>query len=176
MKTVRSVAIGGLIAALYAALTILLAPISYGPLQVRVSEALTVLPFLTPVAIPGLYIGALLANIFGGFGPWDIFGGSFLTLIAAYLTYLTRRTGKLWLAPIPPVLVNALGVSAYLQFLVEGFQPGLRTYFYFVGTIGLGEVIACFGLGYPLLRLLVKSGWVERLAVPPKIKKRTRTK
>ena len=157
MKTVRSLTIGGLIAALYAALTILLAPVSYGPVQVRVSEALTVLPFLSPVAIPALYIGALLANIFGGFGPWDIFGGSFLTLIAAYLTHLTRKTGKSWLAPIPPIVVNAFGVSAYLQFLVKGFQPGLKTYFYFVGSIGLGEIIACFGLGYPLLRVLLKK-------------------
>ena len=157
MKTVRSLALGGILAALYAALTILLAPISYGPLQVRVSEALTVLPFLTPVAIPGLAVGALLANIFGGFGPWDIIGGSFLTLIAAYLTRLTAKTGKPWLAPVPPILINAFGVSAYLQFLVTGFQPGIKTYFYFVVTIGLGELIACFGLGYPLLRFLMKK-------------------
>ncbi len=164
MKTVRSIALGGLIAALYTALTVLLAPISYGPLQVRVAEALTVLPFLTPVAIPGLYIGALLANIFGGFGPWDIFGGSFLTLVAGYWTYLLRKTRKPWLAPLPPILVNAFGVSAYLQFLVEGVHPGLKTYFYFVGTIGLGEFVACFGLGYPLLRFLMKSGTGEKLS------------
>ncbi|HHM24183.1 MAG TPA: QueT transporter family protein [Bacteroidetes bacterium] len=162
MKTARSVAFIGVLAGLYAALTVFLAPISYSYIQVRVAEALTVLPYLTPLAIPGLFIGVLIANVFGGFGPWDIFGGSTLTLIAAVLTYLLRRTGKPYLAPLPPVLVNAFGVSAYLQFLVEGFQPGPETYFFFVVTIGIGELIACYGIGYPLLRFLLRSRWLER--------------
>ena len=162
MKTSRSIAFIGVLAGLYAALTVFLAPISYSYIQVRVSEALTVLPYLTPLAIPGLFLGVLIANIFGGFGPWDIFGGSTLTLIAAVLTYWTRKTGKPWLAPLPPVLVNAFGVSAYLQFLVEGFQPGLRTYLFFAVTIGVGELIACYAIGYPLLRWLQRSRWLER--------------
>ena len=162
MKTARSIAFIGVLGGLYAALTVFLAPISYSYIQVRVSEALTVLPYLTPLAIPGLFLGVLIANIFGGFGPWDIFGGSALTLIAAILTYWSRKTGKPWLAPLPPVLVNAFGVSAYLQFLVEGFQPGLKTYLFFVVTIGIGELIACYAIGYPLLRWLLKSGWMEK--------------
>jgi len=162
MKKARSIAFVGVLAGLYAALTIFLAPISYSYIQVRVSEALTVLPYLTPLAIPGLFLGVLIANIFGGFGPWDIFGGSALTLIAAVLTYWTRKTGKPWLAPLPPVVVNAFGVSAYLQFLVEGFQPGLKTYFFFVATIGLGELIACYAIGYPFLRWLLRSRWGEK--------------
>lgn len=162
MKTIKQITFIGVLAGLYAALTIFLAPISYSNIQVRVAEALTVLPYLTPLAIPALFIGVLLANLFGGFGPWDIFGGSFLTLIAAVLTYLIRKTNKPWLAPLPPVLVNAFGVSAYLQFMIQGFEPGLKTYFFFVLTIGLGELIACYVLGYPLLRYFMKSEVISK--------------
>ncbi|HDL17425.1 MAG TPA: QueT transporter family protein [Bacteroidetes bacterium] len=162
MKTIKQITFIGVFAALYSALTIFLAPISYSNIQVRVAEALTVLPYLTPLAIPALFIGVLLANLFGGFGPWDIFGGSFLTLIAAILTYLLRKTRKPWLAPLPPVLINAFGVSAYLQFMIQGFEPGLKTYFFFVSTIGLGELIACYVLGYPLLRYLMKSEVISK--------------
>ena len=84
----------GIIAALYAALTIALAPISYGPIQLRVSEALTILPYLTPAAIPGLFIGCLVANILGGLGIYDVVGGSLCTLLAAFLTYLVARDPK----------------------------------------------------------------------------------
>lgn len=162
MKTLKGIAFIGLVAALYVALTVPLGSLGYSYIQVRVSEALTVLPYLTPLAIPALFIGAMLANIFGGFGPWDIFGGSTLTLVAAFLTYWLRKTRKPWLAPLPPVLINAFGVSAYLQFLVEGFSPGLKTYFFFVLTVGIGELIACYGLGYPLLRLFMRSRWLDR--------------
>jgi uncharacterized membrane protein len=155
---VRSIAVGALVAALYAALTIWLAPLSYGPVQVRVSEALTVLPFLVPAAVPGLFLGCLIANLYGGLGPWDIFAGSLLTLAAAYLTYLLRKTHRPWLAPLPPVVINAFGVSAYLQLLFEppkmsilGNLPG---YFIFVITVGLGELVACCVLGLPLLYVL----------------------
>lgn len=163
MKSIKQMAIIGVIAALYAAITLFLAPISYSNIQVRVSEALTVLPYLTSLAIPALFLGVLVANLAGGFGPWDIFGGSFLTLIAAILTYRVRKTNKPWLAPLPPVLINAFGVSAYLQFLIQGYQPGVHTYFFFVLTIGLGELIACYGLGYPLLRWLLKTDWWPRV-------------
>ena len=156
--TVGTISTGAVVAAAYAALTIWLAPISYGPIQVRLSEALTVLPFLAPASIWGLFLGCLIANVFGGLGPWDIFAGSFLTLAAAALTYLLRRTGKPWLAPLPPVILNAFGVSAYLQLLFEppriallGNMPG---YFVFVVTVGIGEIIACYAVGLPLLYAL----------------------
>ena len=92
-----------MIAALYAALTIALAPISFGPVQFRVAEALTLLPFFMPEAIPGLFIGCLLANFTGGFGIIDIVFGSAATLLAAWLTY---EMPNMWLAAIPPVIVN----------------------------------------------------------------------
>ncbi|MFQ5574384.1 MAG: QueT transporter family protein [Terriglobia bacterium] len=121
--TSSSIARGALIAALYAVATVLLAPWSYGQIQVRVSEALTVLAYVEPAAIPGLYLGVLIANVYGGFGPWDIFLGSFLTLIAALMTWRisqfarARRKGTsqgyFWpaVALLPPVVVNAFGVA-----------------------------------------------------------------
>lgn len=146
----RYIAQVGIIAGLYAALTVALAPISYGPIQVRISEALTVLPYLTPAAIPGLFIGCLTANAYGGLGLPDIVGGSLCTLLAAILTYLLSKTKKPILAPVPPIVVNALGVSFYLHLLFH------LPYWVTVAYIALGEIAACFVLGYPLLLLLLK--------------------
>lgn len=146
MKSVtKYITVSALIGSLYAVLTVLLAPISYGPMQVRVAEAMTVLPFLFPQAIPGLYVGCMIANIWGGYGPIDIFGGSALTLIAALLTYWLRRFKTPWLAPIPPIVLNAFGVGYYLHILAD--MPLWAT----IGWVGLGEAIACFGIGMPLL-------------------------
>jgi uncharacterized membrane protein len=102
------------IAALYAAVTLLLAPISYGPLQFRVSEALTLLPMLTPAAIPGLFVGCLAANLLGGATALDIVFGSLATLGAAILTRRLRE--KPLIAALPPVLVNAFVVGAVLAY------------------------------------------------------------
>ena len=146
----RYIAQVGIIASLYAALTVMLAPISYGPVQLRVSEALTVLPYLTPGAIPGLFIGCLVANVLGGLGIYDVVGGSLLTLFAAFLTYLVARTRRPVLAPLPPVLVNSLGVSLYLHLLFQ------LPYWMTVVYIAIGEIGACFVLGYPLLLIIVR--------------------
>lgn len=152
MKSVsRTLAIAGIIGALYAVLTILLAPISYGPIQVRIAEALTILPFFFPQAIPGLFVGCMAANIFGGYGPIDIFGGSFITLLAAFVTWWAGNINKPWLAPLPPVVFNAVGVSLYLHIL-----SGLP-YWLTVLYIGVGQTIACYGLGLPLLYYLRKK-------------------
>ncbi len=146
----KSIALSGMVGALYAALTIWLAPMSYGPVQARLAESLTVLPFLFPQTIWGLYFGCMAANIFGGFGLIDIFGGSLITLIAALSTRYLARFGKPWLAPLPPVILNALGVSLYLHILAD--MPYLIT----AGWIAIGQVISCYGLGLPLLWLLLK--------------------
>lgn len=137
-----------MIGAIYVILNIIFAPISYGPIQVRIAEALTVLPFIDPSAIIGLFIGCILANVYGGLGMVDIIGGSFCTLIAAYLTSKMKNPK---LAPLPPVLINAFGVSIYLHLLFD--LPYWMTVLY----IGIGEVIACYILGYPLLVLLIKN-------------------
>jgi uncharacterized membrane protein len=157
-NTVRSLTRAGLIAALYAALTLIFAPISYGPLQVRISEALTILPYFTPSAIIGLGVGCLAANIYSSAGIYDVILGSLLTLMAAYLTYLCGRSNLAYLAPLPPVILNALGVSSYLQFFYDppqiSFLGEMPAYWLFVLTIGAGEIVACYALGMPLLLLI----------------------
>lgn len=137
-----------MIAAIYVVLNIIFASISYGPVQVRIAEALTVLPFIDPSAIIGLFVGCILANILGPVGMVDIVGGSFCTLVAAYLTSKMKNPK---LAPLPPVLINAFGVSIYLHLLFD------LPYWITVLYIGIGEVIACYILGYPLLILLIKN-------------------
>ncbi|MBW6464514.1 MAG: QueT transporter family protein [Dethiobacteria bacterium] len=136
-----------MIGALYALLTIILAPISYGMIQIRVAEMLMVLPFFTPAAVPGLFVGCLIANIFGGLGILDIVFGSLATLISAYL--VTRIKNK-YLVPLPPVLINAVIIGIVLH-LVLGFPLYLT-----VAWVGFGQMIACYGLGLPLLLLLEK--------------------
>ena len=84
-------AVGAAIAAVYAVLTYLLAPISYGAVQFRVAEAMTLLPILMPEAIPGLFVGCLLANLLGGAGPLDVIFGSLTTLVAAVMTYFLKK-------------------------------------------------------------------------------------
>ena len=113
-KTNRAnyVARSAIIATVYVLITYLFKPISYGPIQVRVSEALTLLPLLEPAAIPGLFIGCLLANILGGLGLWDIYFGSLITLIAAFFT---AKMPNPILGSVPPIILNAVGVSYYLS-------------------------------------------------------------
>ncbi len=143
--TTQQIARIGAIAGLYAAFTFLLAAISFGPVQVRVSEALTLLPILYPEAIPALFLGCLLANLLGPFGAVDIFFGSLTTLIAAGLTYFLRRN---YLAYLSPILCNAFLVSLYLFIFFR------IPYWPTVLTIGLGESVAVLALGLPLLQLL----------------------
>lgn len=147
MKSIRFIVEAAIIAAMYAALTILI-PGGSGQIQVRVSEALTILPFFTPAAIPGLFVGCLIANLFVGAGPYDIIFGSLATLLAAFLTWKIRI--KL-LAPLPPVIINAVAVAGILKLAVNA--PFLIT----MGFVALGELVACYVLGYPLLLLLLKQ-------------------
>ena len=142
----------GLISSLYFTINIIFAPISYGPIQVRIAESLTVLPFLDPAAIGGLFLGCIISNLWGGLGIVDVLGGSLCTLIAAIITY---RIQKPFLAPLPPLLVNALGVSLYLHILFE------LPYFLTIIYIGFGQLIACYLIGYPLLLVLLRRNiWV----------------
>lgn len=153
--SLKQIAMAGLIAAVYALLSLVLMPISFGVYQIRVAEALTVLPFLTGSAIPGLFVGCLLSNIFGGMGWVDIVFGSLITLLAALATYAIRCKIKnsklgLYLAPLPPVLFNAFGVSVYLAPLL-GYN-----YWFTVQMVGFGQLISCYIIGLPLLILLKK--------------------
>ena len=142
---VRKVALAGVIAGAYIAVTFLFAPLSYGMVQIRISEALTLLPFLFPEAIPGLFAGCLLANFAGGFGLPDVIFGSAATLAAAVLT---ARMPTVFLAALPPVLINMVVVGGYLSVLLE--VPLLLSMLY----VGAGESVACFLLGIPLVLML----------------------
>lgn len=143
---IRYIAEGAIIAAMYAVLTILI-PGGSGQVQVRVSEALTVLPYFTPAAIPGLFVGCLAANFFVGNGIYDLIFGSLATLTAAFFTY---KMPVKYLAPLPPVIINAVVVSFVLKLTAN--LPVLAS----MGFVALGELIACYALGYPLLLFVEK--------------------
>lgn len=134
-----------MIAALYVTLTVALSPISFGPVQFRVAEALTLLPFFMPEAIPGLFVGCFLSNLAGGFGLIDIIVGSGATLFAAWLTF---KMPNIWLAALPPVVINALVVGSYIGILTD--IPVIYSIIY----IGISQAVICFGLGIPLTLLL----------------------
>jgi uncharacterized membrane protein len=153
-KRINFLTQGAIIAAIYVVLTIALAPISYGALQVRVSEALTILPYFTPAAIPGLFIGCIIANFNSPLGIIDIIFGSLASLIAAIIT--SRIKDKRF-APLPSIIVNAIIIPFVLKYTL-----GLP-YFVNVIWIAIGQTIACYGLGYPLLILLEKKSLFNRL-------------
>ncbi|MDD3409631.1 MAG: QueT transporter family protein [Eubacteriales bacterium] len=138
------------IAALYAALTLLFAPISYGPVQFRISEAFTLLPVLFPEAIPGLALGCFLSNLLGSATPWDIVFGTLATLLAALGT--RRLRGNVWLAALPPVVCNAVIVGLVLHFTLADALL-LPT----MATVGLGEAVVCYVLGVPMILGLRKT-------------------
>ncbi len=148
--TVRDLAQGAIIAAVYALLTIFLAPISSGLIQCRVAEAMSVLPFFTFSAVPGLFIGCLLANVLTGAPIYDVMFGSLATLIAAFITYKMRNCVSKYLAPLPSVVVNALVVGALLTYV---YQVGV-SFWVAAGYVAVGQAIACFALGIPLMKLL----------------------
>jgi len=133
-----------LIAALYVVLTLLAAMLGLasGTIQIRLSEALTVLPALTPAAIPGLFVGCILGNLLSGGLPWDVVFGSLATLLGAAGTYLLRKKSQ-WLYPIPPILANTLIVPAVL-IRVYGIEDA---YWFLALTVGIGEGIAAGVLG-----------------------------
>ena len=139
-----------LIAALYAALCMIFAPISYGEVQVRIAEALVILPFFTPAAIPGLFVGCLLANILGGSILLDVIFGSLATLIGAVGSYCLRFNR--FLALIPPIAANTLIVPFVLRY---GYGVNLPIPFMML-TVGIGELIAVVLLGNILLSVLIR--------------------
>ena len=147
---VRELVQGAIIAAIYALLTIFLAPISSGLIQCRVSEAMCILPYFTFSAVPGLFIGCLLANLLTGMAAYDVVFGSLATLLAAYLTYALRNKVPKYLAPMPSVVVNAL-VVGWLLTSIYGFEV---SFWVAAGYVAIGQAIACFALGLPLMSLL----------------------
>ncbi len=154
----RTLARAGVIAALYVALTYLagIMNLAYGPVQFRFSEALTVLPFLFPEAIPGLFVGCIVSNLISPYGTLDLIVGSAATLLAAVWT---AKCGKRWFAPMPPVIANAVLVGAMIAWCETGFGAGfLPAFVYNALTVGAGELLVCYALGLPLLKVLESRG------------------
>ena len=177
MKTnskIRFLALGAVIAALYAVLTYAAAAVNlaYGAVQFRFSEALTVLPALTPAAIPGLTLGCFISNLASPLGVVDWIFGTLATLLAALGTYVLTKVeirGVPWLAPLPPVISNAVivgfevsclsqsGAFALGNFSLPAFLAGMI-------SVGAGELVVCYVLGLPLLLALRKVTAKGRLA------------
>ena len=150
-KEVLKITQGALIAALYVVLTLVFAPISFGPIQLRVSEALIILPMFTPAAVPGLFIGCLLANLLGGAVILDVIFGSLATLIGAWLGYKPRANR--WLVPVPEIAANTLIIPFVLCYgygLQEIPIPLMAVY------IAAGELLGCYVLGELLGSLLLR--------------------
>lgn len=145
----RNLCLSALIAALYAALTLAFQPISYGAVQFRISEAMTLLPALFPQAVPGLALGCLISNLFNPMGAtvYDVIFGTLATLIAALMT--RRMKGSLWKRALPPVLCNAVIVG-----LVLTYAYGIDLLWMNMLTVGLGEAAVCYLLGVPMVKLL----------------------
>lgn len=162
-KKVNFVVLAGIIAAAYVVLTFVANAlnIAYGPIQFRVSEVMTILPILTPAAIPGLTIGCFIANLGSPYGAVDIICGTFATFLAALLTYYSR---KIIIKKLPvlsmffPVIVNAIIIGLEITLLMpEGFK--LTAFLITAFQIGLGQFVVCYGLGIPLYFTLKKSNF-----------------
>ena len=150
-KNVTFLTQAAMIAAIYVVLTYVFAPFSFGEVQVRIAEALTILPVFTPAAIPGLFVGCLIGNILSGAILPDIIFGSLATLIGAFFTYQLRDKNK-FLAPLPPIAANTIVVPFVLRY---GYGVALPIPFMML-TVGAGEVLSCGVLGMVLYFALRK--------------------
>ncbi|MEM1485099.1 QueT transporter family protein [Oscillospiraceae bacterium PP1C4] len=170
-QSIRRMVIAAMIAAVYCAVSISMLPLSFGAVQVRVAEALTLLPVFSPVAIWGVTLGCALTNAIGFatganiIGVLDIFFGTAATLIAALLSYQMRniRFGGLpVLSSIPPVLLNAVVIGGELTYVMSGgFQP--QIFLINALQVGAGQMLSCCVLGLPLIWLFQRNGVDKKL-------------
>lgn len=139
---------GSMIAAIYVVLTLIFAPISFGVVQFRISEALCILPFFTPAAVPGLFVGCLLSNLLGGAMPLDVIFGSLATLIGAAGSWYLRK--HKWCVCLPPIIANTLIIPWVLRFAYGAEEMILFS----MVTVGIGEILAIGVLGNVLIAAL----------------------
>ena len=151
-KRVKYITQSAMIAAIYVVLTLFISAfnLASGAIQIRISEALTVLPAFTPAAIPGLFIGCFISNLISGGLILDVIFGSLATLIGACGTYLLRKWK--WTVPIPPILSNVLIVPFVLAY-VYNLPGGVP---YFMVTVGIGQIISCGVLGMIVYGIIAK--------------------
>ena len=151
-KRVTFITQAAMIAAIYVVLTMFVSALNLasGAIQIRISEALTVLPAFTPAAIPGLFVGCLISNLMSGCLPLDVVFGSLATLLGACGSFLLRKWK--WAVPVPPILSNVLIVPLILTYVyhIPGGIP------YFMVTVGIGQIISCGVLGMIIYNILAK--------------------
>ncbi|MCL2278837.1 MAG: QueT transporter family protein [Oscillospiraceae bacterium] len=170
---IRKISFAGVIAALYVALVLVGAMVSFGPLQFRFAEVLTVLPFFFPIAVPGLFVGCIIANLFSPYGLIDVVVGSLASLFAGLCTMKIgmvcnrERLGSKLLACLPPVIFNAIMIGAMISWLVVSAGAGygfLTTFVIYGAYVGLGQLGVLYLLGMPLMIYMTKSGMYNRLS------------
>ena len=151
-KRVTFITQAAMIAAIYVVLTLFVSAfnLASGAIQVRISEALTILPAFTPAAIPGLFLGCLISNLISGCMLWDVVFGSFATLLGAVGSYLLRKWK--YAVPVPPIVANTLIIPFVLSYVYQ-LPEGVP---YFMVTIGIGEILSCGILGILLYNILSK--------------------
>lgn len=162
-QSTKKLVLSAAVAALYAALSFLSSVfgLTYGPIQLRLSEALCILPFLLPDTVAGLFAGCLLTNLLSAYGIPDLVFGSLATLLAATVTAKAKHR---CLAPLPPVLINGIVIGALISWYEVGFGEGFGKLFLVNGAwVALGEAAACFVFGGLLLRLLPRSPFFCRM-------------
>lgn len=147
-KKTRFLCEAAMIAAIYVVLVVIFQAWSFGPIQFRIAEALTILPYFTPAAIPGLFIGCFISNVIGGAIWADIIFGSVATLIGAIGSYMLRKMK--WAVPLPPIIANTLIVPWVLKY-GYGLPDAVP---YMMLTVGIGEVIVCGIIGMVVLLAL----------------------
>lgn len=152
MFQTKSIAIGGLVAAVYVVVTLVFSALglSSGIIQIRLSEALCIMPCFCAASVPALFIGCLISNLIAGAGIFDVIFGSLATLIGALGTYALRKNR--WLAPLPPIIANSLIVPAILIYgygISMGYALGVLYIF-------IGEAVSCYLFGEILYSVLKK--------------------
>lgn len=158
-KKLLKLALCAVIAALYAAITILTAPLSFGLVQFRLSEALMVFCAVEPVLGVGITLGCFLANLFSTVTALDAVVGTLATALACLWTSKCRKT---WMLPVPTVLLNAVLVGGMLAFVLF---PGnvVMGFCIAAAQVGFGELVVMVVLGLPLYQFLKKTNIMQRL-------------
>ena len=162
-KLIRFVVFNGIIAALYVVLAYVFAPISYGMIQARVAEIMTIFPIFSWGTIPGVTLGCLIANLLNpeNLGPVDIIFGTLATLIAGVLSSFIGKKNK-WAGLVPPVLVNGLIVGGYLPFLLLETVTWQEVAISML-AVAAGEAIVMIVLGIGLVAIIDKTGLKRKL-------------
>ena len=170
-KKIYQLVSASLIAAMYAVLTFVIAQFAYGAIQLRLSEALTVLPMYTSSAIPGLTVGCLLANIIGlSLGKtviWDVLFGTMASLIAAVLTRWIgkskNRAVRYLLGPFPAVIVNAIIVGIEITIFFTDGAASMAAFWMNFFSVFIGQAIVCYAIGIPLMLLMERNDLYKRI-------------